>query len=113
MAFKTVESMRTKDGTYVDRVTRPETDKDSATMEWAKQRKWFFLYNCSLDSNLAWATCEIKDDEGASYNFEKYEAYVEEVEPEPTPVEPEPEEPVEPENPEEETPTEEPVVEGE
>ena len=74
MAFKTVESMRTKDGIFVDRVTRPETDKDSATMEWAKQRKWYFLYNCSLDSNLAWATCEIKDDEGASYNFEKYEA---------------------------------------
>ena len=71
MAFKTVESMRTKDGTYVDRVTRPEGDD---SMGWAKQRKWYFLYNCSLDSNLAWATCEIKDDEGASYNFEKYEA---------------------------------------
>ena len=95
--------MRTKDGTYVDRVTRPEGDD---SMGWAKQRKWFFLYNCSLDSNLAWATCEIKDDEGATYNFEKYEAPVEEVEPEP-------ETPVEPENPEEETPTEEPVVEGE
>ena len=73
MGYKTVESMRTKDGTYVDRVTRPETDADN-TIGWAKQRKWFFLYNCSLDSNLAWATCEIKDDEGASYNFEKYEA---------------------------------------
>ena len=77
MAFKTVESMRTKDGIFVDRVVRPEQNPESATMGWAKQRKWFFLYNCSLDSNLAWATCEIKDDEGASYNLEKYEAEVE------------------------------------
>lgn len=69
--YKTVESMRTKDGIYVDRVTRPEGDDSIA---WAKQRKWYFLYNCSLDSNLAWATCEIKDDEGATYDFEKYEA---------------------------------------
>lgn len=113
MAFKTVESMRTKDGIYIDRVIRPETQKEeNMGIKWAKQRKWFFLYNCTLDENLAWATCEIQDDDSASYNFEKYEAYVEEVEPEPeTPVEPE--EPVEPENPEEETPTEEPVVEGE
>ena len=76
--YKTVESMRTKDGTYVDRVTRPEGDD---SMEWAKQRKWYFLYNSSLDSNLAWASCEIKDDLGASYNFEKYEAPVPKVTP--------------------------------
>lgn len=107
MAFKTVESMRTKDGIYVDRVVRPETQQEeNMGISWAKQRKWFFLYNCTLDENLAWATCEIKDDDGASYNFEKYEAYVEEVEPEP-------ETSVEPETSEEETPTEEPVVEGE
>lgn len=74
MAFKTVESMRTKDGIFIDRVTRPEQDAEAATIGWAKQRKWFFLYNCSLDSNLAWATCEIKDDNGATYDIEKYEA---------------------------------------
>ena len=80
--YKTVESMKTKDGVYIDRVTRPETDEEKARgIEWAKQRKWFFLYNCSLDSNLAWASCEIKDDLGASYNFENYEAPVPKVTP--------------------------------
>ena len=70
--------MKTKDGTYVDRVTRPE---ENDTMEWAKQRKWFFLYNCTLDENLAWATCEIKDDTGATYNYERYDAPVAPVTP--------------------------------
>lgn len=74
MAYKTVESMRTKDGVFIDRISRPEQNPEAGDMAWAKQRKWYFLYNCSLDSNLAWATCEIKDDLGATYNFEKYEA---------------------------------------
>ena len=77
----------------------------------AEARVHFFLYNCSADSNLAWAKCVIMDDEGAVHKTDWYKAKVTEEPVEE--VEPEPETPVEPENPEEETPTEEPVVEGE
>lgn len=70
MGYRTVEEMKTKDGIYVDRVNRYD---DMNGINGAKARMWFFLYNCTADSNLDWAVCTIQDDEGAVYANERYE----------------------------------------
>ena len=69
--YRTIEEMRTKDGTYIDRVNRYETMEG---INGAKARAWFFLYNCTADSNLAWAVCTIMDDAGAVYSADRYDA---------------------------------------
>lgn len=69
MGYRTVEEMRTKDGIFVDRVNR-FTEMDG--VEGAKARLWFFLYQCTADTNLAYAHCSIMDDNGAVYKTDEY-----------------------------------------
>ena len=73
MGYRTIEEMYTKDGIYVDRVNR-FTDMDG--VDGAEARVHFFLYNCSADSNLAWAKCVIMDDDGAVHKTDGYKAKV-------------------------------------
>lgn len=80
MGYRTIEQMRTKDNIYIDRVNR-FTELNG--VEGAKARMWFFLYNCTADENLAMATCEIKDDMGATLATDRYEALVPIVTPTP------------------------------
>ena len=83
MGYRTIEQMKTKDNIFIDRVNRFEGLNG---VNGAKARLWFFLYNCTADDNLAWATCEIKDDMGATLITDRYDADI---------VEPAPEEPAE------------------
>ena len=80
MGYRTIEQMKTKDNIYIDRVNR---FAELNGINGAKARLWFFLYNCTADDNLAWATCEIKDDMGASLSTDRYEALVPIVTPTP------------------------------
>lgn len=73
MGYRTIEQMKTKDNIFVDRVNR---FAGLNGVDGAKARMWFFLYNCTADDNLAWATCEIKDDMGATLVTDRYEAVV-------------------------------------
>lgn len=70
MGYRTIEQMKTKDNVFIDRVNR-FTELNG--INGAKARKYFFMYNCTADENLAWATCEIKDDMGATLEMERYE----------------------------------------
>lgn len=92
--YRVIEEMRTKDNIYIDRVNRYDRMDG---VNGAKARVWFFLYNCTADSNLAYAHAVIMDDNGAVYKTDEYVAGEEEpVEEEPVvePTEPVEEEPV-------------------
>lgn len=80
MGYRTIEQMKTKDNIYIDRVNR--FDKLNG-VDGAKARLWFFLYNCTADDNLAWATCSIKDDMDATLATDRYDANVPVVTPAP------------------------------
>ena len=82
MGYRTIEQMKTKNNIYIDRVNRFEGLNG---INGAKARLWFFLYNCTADDNLAWATCSIEDDNGATYQNDRYDADV--VEPAEEPAE--------------------------
>lgn len=71
MGYRTIEEMRTKDGTFVDRVNRFD---EMEGVNGAKARLWFFLYQCTADTNLAYAHCSIMDDAGAVYKTDEYTA---------------------------------------
>ena len=75
--YRVIELMKTVDGTYIDRVRRYESIDGSRG---AKTELWNFLYECTLDANLAYAHAMIVDDNGAVYKTDDYTKPV--VEPE-------------------------------
>ena len=77
--YRVIEEMRTKDGMYIDRVNRYDSLDG---VNGAKARVWFFLYNCTADSNLAYAHAVIMDDNGAVYKTDEYRAEEQAVAPE-------------------------------
>lgn len=69
--YRVIETMTLKDGTHIDRVNRYDSMDG---VNGAKARVWFFLYNSTADSNLAYAHAMIVDDNGAVYKTDEYRA---------------------------------------
>lgn len=83
--YRVIEEMRTKDNTYIDRVKRYDRIDGKHS---AKAELWNFLYECTNDTNLAFAHAVIMDDNGAVYKTDEYLAGKEEPIEEPTAEEP-------------------------
>lgn len=69
--YRTIEFMRLKDGTIIDRVRRYDSLNGAHS---ARAELWQFLYECTNDSKLAYAHCTIMDDNGAVYQTDSYTA---------------------------------------
>ena len=66
MGYRTVETTKTNN-VYADIVFR------FSTLEEAKNRLWYFMWNSSANEDVQYAACTILDDMNAVYKSEVYE----------------------------------------